>query len=440
MADLYTFQKLAELSHTAGQIPFILDGINDNYRPLEQKDLSFANPHNSTAFDAFGRLRTSEPFTLFDSSHRYADNGLWATATGGTGNATFNTNRGLVDLNISTGSGCYVYRETKKVFPYQPGKSLFSMNTFTMSEPQENLVQRIGHFGSGDGIFIEQSGYDLNLVKRTSISGNPIEIKVPQSQWNGDTLNGTGYSQQTLDTTKSQIFWSDMEWLGAGTLRAGFVIDGKFILAHSFHHANKIEGTYLKTASLPLRYEIFNVGNLSTSGTLKQICSTVMSEGGYELRGTQQAIGTPITTGASLATAGTFYPLVSLKLKSDRLDAIVVPSAASALTVDTSICEWRIIKGGTTSGGTWTSADTNSSVEYNIGGTSISGGTVLAKGFISSSNQSSSQIDLPKSELLKFQLERNSFTSAPTELTLAISASTNSEIAYGSLDWEEISR
>jgi hypothetical protein len=34
---------------------------------------------SNVANDAFGRLRISEPFTLFDSSHRYADNGLWAT-------------------------------------------------------------------------------------------------------------------------------------------------------------------------------------------------------------------------------------------------------------------------------------------------------------------------------------------------------------------------
>lgn len=35
MADEYTFQNLAQLSHTAGQIPFILDRANDIYRPLE---------------------------------------------------------------------------------------------------------------------------------------------------------------------------------------------------------------------------------------------------------------------------------------------------------------------------------------------------------------------------------------------------------------------
>jgi hypothetical protein len=141
-----------------------------------------------------------------------------------------------------------------------------------------------------------------------------------------------------------------------------------------------------------------------------------------------------------LTTAGTLYPLASLRLKSDKLDAIVIPSAASAITIDTSICEWRLIEGGTTIGGSWGSINDDSSVQYNIAGTGISGGVTVAKGFISSSNQSSSQIHLPKGEMFKFQLERNSFTNTPSEFILAISASTDNETAYGSLDWEEISR
>jgi len=431
-AQFYKFDNLKELSHTDGEIPFILDKQKNYYRALATDDFG--------SVDAFGRMRVSEPFTLFDSSHRYADNDLWVTATGGTGNATFNAPRGLVDLNISTGFVSYIYRETKRVFPYQPGKSLLAMNTFTMSPPQTNLVQRVGYFSTGNGIFLEQSGSTLNFVERTYVSGSLMETKVPQLQWNGDKLNGSGHSEYNLDITKSQILWSDMEWLGAGSVRMGFVIDGKFITAHSFHHANLIEGTYLTTACLPLRYEIFNVGNISTSGNLKQICSTVISEGGYELRGSQQSIGTSITSAKTLTTAGTLYPLVSLRLKTDKLDAVVVPSAASAITIDTSICEWRLIEGGTTVGGTWANNGQNSAVEYNISGTSITNGRTVAKGFISSSNQSSSQIHLPKGELLKFQLNRNSFTNTPSEFILAISASTDNEIAYGSLDWEEISR
>jgi hypothetical protein len=45
-----------------------------------------------------------------------------------------------------------------------------------------------------------------------------------------------------------------------------------------------------------------------------------------------------------------------------------------------------------------------------------------------------------KEALFKFQLERNGLTSTPYELTLVVSASTDTELVHGSMDWEEISR
>ncbi len=430
----FVVNDIKTLNHSSARVAYIYDGGDNNFRPLEKND--FLLPQ-----DAFGRLRTSSPLTLFDSTHRYADNGLWNTATGGTGSVTFNANQGLVDLTISTGSGSYVYRETKRVFGYQPGKSLLSMNTFTMSPAQNNLVQRIGYFGSGNGIFVEQSGSSLSIVKRTSISGSPIDVKAPQSQWSEDKLNGSGYSQYNLNTTKSQIFWTDMEWLGAGTMRAGFVINGELITAHSFHHANEIEGTYMTTASLPLRYEIFNVGNIASSGTLKQICSTVISEGGYELRGTQQAVQIPITTPRTFTNTGIYYPMISLKLKESRLDAMAILTALSMLGKGSVNYSWRVLANGESSGGTWVSAGNDSSVQYSIDSTGISGGRILAAGFLNSSNQTSPSLDILKEALFKFQLERNTFTNTPYELSLAVACDTTAQAGFfASMDWEEVSR
>jgi len=100
-----------------------------------------------TASDAFGRLRTSSPLTLFDSSHRYRDNGLWTTASGTGGTTTFDANAGLVTLNTTTASGSSIVRETTKCFSYQPGKSLLVMSTFVMDAAKTNLRQRVGYYG-----------------------------------------------------------------------------------------------------------------------------------------------------------------------------------------------------------------------------------------------------------------------------------------------------
>ncbi len=405
--------------------------------------LSSGTAEKPTSLDAFGRLRASTPLTLFDSSHRYRDNGLWNTDTATGGTTAFNVNEGLVELNVTTTSGSRVYRETSKVFSYQPGKGLLVMSTFVMSPAKTGLRQRIGYFGTQNGLYIELDGNTLSFVERSAVTGSVVETRVNQANWNIDKLDGTGPSGLTLNIAKAQILWMDIEWLGLGTVRMGFVIDGKFIHCHSFNHANLITSTYITTASLPLRYEIENTGTTSTASTLKQVCSTVISEGGYELRGAQLAVGVPVTAPVTLATAGTYYPLISLRLKAtpNRLDAIVIITALSVLgTSNNTIYNWQVVASGTTSGGTWVSAGTDSAVEYKIDGGSITGGRILASGYINSTNQSSPTVDILKEALFTTQLERNTFTGTPFELTLAITASTNASVAYGSVDFEEISR
>ena len=400
-----------------------------------------ANP-TGVAVDAFGRARMSTPLTLFDSSHRYKDNGLWSTANTANSTVTFSSNEGLINLTLTNGNANNeVVRETTKVMSYQPGKSLFILNTMVMGEPKENLRQRVGYFGANNGIFLERSGNTISFVERSNVTGAVVDTPAVQSSWNYDKLDGTGPSQLTLDLTKAQIFWSDIEWLGVGSVRCGFVINGQLIHCHSFHHANYLDATYITTASLPLRYEIKNVGAVSGGSTLKQICSSVVTEGGYELRGDQKSIGTPVQTAKTLTTAGTYYPMVSLQLKSTNLDAIVILTALSILGINSNPCSvgWRVIRGGTLASPSWTDV-TDSSVQYDLSATGITGGTVLASGYIGITNQASQTIDVLKEALFKFQLQRNGLTSTPEPITIAMSGSVNSISGLASMDWEEVSR
>lgn len=412
----------------------------------------FGNPVSSgnpsgMAVDAFGRARTAQPFTLFDSSHRFADNGLWATSNSSGTTITFNQNAGLIELALPTTANAEIIRETTKVFSYQPGKSLQTMSTFVLNPAQTNLRQRVGYYGANNGIYLELDGSSLYFVERNSVGGTLAETRVAQADWNVDTLLGNVVSSPThitLDITKAQILFIDVEWLGLGTVRCGFVIDGRLVHCHSFHHANFIANTYMTTASLPLRYEIKNHnGATGNSSLMKQICSTVISEGGYELYGTQQAVDIPIQSPVDLPTAGTYYPIISLRLKTspNRLDAIAILTAISLMAITNNAnYNWRLVASGTTTGGTWVSAADNSSVEYNITGTSFSGGRILASGFTSGSVQGQQTIDILKEALFKFQLERNGLTNTPYEITLIAAASLNGADIFASLDWEEISR
>jgi hypothetical protein len=399
----------------------------------------------SPNFDAFGRMRTSNPLTLFDSSHRYRDNNLWSSLTAVGGTYSFNQNQGLMNLTVNALSGSSVIRETTKAFAYQPGKSLLILNTFVFAPSSTNLRQRVGYYGADNGIYLQLDGGVISFVERSLVNGSPsTESIIPKSDWNIDKLNGTGPSGFTLDITKAQILWMDVEWLGVGTVRCGFVIDGKFVHCHSFHHANRIASTYITTASLPLRCEITNKAATAGSATMKQICSSVISEGGYELRGLQQAISIPITSPRTFAATNTYYPIISIRLKAspDRLDAVVILTALSMLGRGNGIdYNWQVRASGVTSGGSWIDAGIDSAIEYNISGTSYAGGRILASGFLNSSNQGSPNLDILKEALFKFQLERNNLTKTPFEITLVAATDTsNGSSMFASMDWEEISR
>jgi hypothetical protein len=431
--------------YTDPQIVYLLKNINRKLCCIDggegSTEITFAP---STAQDSFGRLRVSEPFTMFDSSHRFDDNDLWATATATSGTATFNSNQGLVDLNVTAASGSSVTRETIKVFAYQPGKSLLVLNTFVMSPAKTGLTQRVGYYGADNGFYLEQAGNDIAFVKRSIVTGSLVNTPVLQANWNGDKLDGSGPSGLTLNLTTAQILWMDLEWLGVGSVRMGFVINGQFILCHTFNHANIIASTYITTASLPLRYEIFNTAGTTGASTLKQICSTVLSEGGYELRGKQQSVGRSITAPMTFAVAGTYYPVVGIRLIPTRLDAIVIATAISLIGLGNGKnYQWRVVNGNVQiSGGSWVPAGGDSAVEYNVTGTSATGGRILASGYVNSSNQGSPSINILKEALFANQLERNTFTSTPYELVVEMAIDTVGGVlgAYASIDWEEVSR
>jgi hypothetical protein len=389
-------------------------------------------------FDAFNRLRVSEPFTLFDSSHRYHDNGLWFTS--GSGTTTFNANEGLIDLEVNGTIGSEVIRETSRVFAYQPGKSLLVLNTVTFEPAKTGLRQRVGYFGAQNGCYLQLSGSFVHLVERSSVSGTTTETEVSQSVWNVDKMDGNGPSGVTLDFSKSQIFWQDFEWLGVGSVRCGFVVNGELYTSHVFHHANLITKTYITTACLPIRYEITNVAATGTTSRMKQICSSVISEGGYELRGTQDSTKTSIASPYTIVSPNTYYPVVSIRLKNGYLDSIAVPTALSIMAKESGNYGYWIVNGGTTSGGTWVSSSVSASVEYNLTGTSFQTGSIVQAGFFSQTQQAGSAINLSGNNIFAYQLTRNGLTQVGQEFTICVAVdgvTGGGNSIWRSLSWEE---
>jgi hypothetical protein len=389
----------------------------------------------STAYDAFGRLRVSNPLTIFDSKNVMSKNNLFDEDLTGSGTVTYTANKSTVNLNVTTASGDKVIRQSKRVMSYQPGKSLLILNTFVMNTPEADLKQKVGTFDANNGIFFYADGTTLKIVRRTYVTGSPVDTEISQSSWNGDKLDGTGASGYNLNVDKATILFTDYEWLGMGAVRVGFVIDGKFITAHTFLNANDLTTVYMQTANLPIRYEIETTGTISGAAVLQQVCSTAMIEGGYAPSGIQQMIGTASLGGVNLTTAGTFYNLATIKLKSSRPYAVIVSQGFDASAVSNSDFEVQLILNATPSTAfSYTSYSDN--VEYDLTGTkTITGGTIIGKAYLS--GKASNSIKFGDGFNFDYQLGQT-IAGVSDTLTLAAKGASNGDDVLGNLKWVDL--
>lgn len=386
--------------------------------------------------DAFGRLRVSEPFTLFDTNARYYDHGQFSNAISGTGNVVYVQNQSSFQLNVGSAAGDSVIRETKRVFPYQPGKSQLTYNTFCFNTPKTNLRQRVGLFGANNGVFFENDGTYNYMVIRSGSTGT--EERVRQDNWNGDRLTGLGGtanpSGMTLYPDRAQIFYADVEWLGVGSVRVGFVIDGAYILCHTFNHANQTGNTkvYMTTATLPIRFEITNTGATGSASMMTQICSSVISEGGYTDYGITEAAGTGIQE-VRLSNADTFYPIISIRLNSSRLDSIVLPTQLDFLSTSVNYYQYKLLLNATLTGATWTGLSQTGSVDIDTGATGFTGGTQIQSGYVTSRIQ----LELSALSFFQFQLGRT-LAGVSDTLTLVMATTSPNADILAQLGWQEL--
>jgi len=360
------------------------------------------NP-DTTASDAFGRQRISEPFTLGDYKHLYAiDTSFIDNVSGAGSTVSLLVNQAAARLQTGIGSTAFCVHQTKFYHHYQPGKSQLIFSSFNFYAPQQNATKRTGYFDDRDGIFLEQVGLSTsdgintgigtyNWVIRTFTSGIATETRIPQSQWNKDKCDGTGASGFNVDFTKTQLAFIDFQWLGVGRVRCGFAHDGKLITAHEFLHSNNNPKVYISNPNLPVRCEIRNTA-VGVGASFDQICSTVASEGGYVESGIDFAY-TMTTSRTTPTPAGTEFPLVAIRLKNNFQgypNRISVRLNNISIHCETNSIIYKIVKlpssayignAGTL---TWTSASDNSGVEVCVDATTYSDGDQFASGYVPS--------------------------------------------------------
>ena len=395
--------------------------------PIGIEDFSASS--KGYAQDSFGRNRIGVPQTQYEYDFQYNKAPLiWGEKVTGTGASTHLPNESSVQLsNGGTVDTNGIIRQTFKYFRYRPGKSLEFQETFVFGDITTNVVKRVGYYDDNDGIYFEQDGVNsiYNLVLRSSTTGTPVNNIINQTSWNIDKFDGTGPSGITADFTKVQILSVGLQWLGVGSILCGFVINRIFYPAHIFNHANILSKVYMKTANLPVRYEIVNSGTAGGIDTMKQICATVITNGGIDKEFAyvhslpdviaKTGIGTSYTNIVNIRPKATFNSITNR--------GQILPARVEINNVGSGTLYWQLVYNPTL-GGTpsYNSVGNNSIAEYDTAGTTLTGGEIIDSGTLLSTNQSKSAQSASVGALYPLTLDIDGLN--PKNLTLAVKAAT----------------
>jgi hypothetical protein len=303
--------------------------------PVTVTGTTTANVNTDKAgYDAYGRTRVSDQTVLFSSSSEYKlDTNKWETSTADTGAVVaYATTAADACIRLTTGgdgNGARAIKQSRQFMRYQQGKSQLIMMSFRMMTGTlpNNSTTRVGYFNgdstaSGNGIYLERStdntGVSTNrFVRKTESTGAGNPEIIAQLNWNLDKLDGSGASGVTLDLRYANSLVIDLQLMGVGRIRVGFNIKGTIIYAHQFLDANALASVYLRTGSLPIRYEVFNTAAV-TNGfgplTVDTISAIVHSEGVPDL-----ATCVPYSVSTEMKSTavanGTLLPILMIRAK-----------------------------------------------------------------------------------------------------------------------------
>lgn len=382
--------------------------------------------------DAFGRMRVSDPLTLFDSQLQYNDGSLiYETVTTGTGSTSHNANESSVTMTVAAG-GDSVIRQSKQYVRYKPGKSqLIKLTGVFGATPSSDLIRRVGYYDDDNGLFLQQDSSGASFVRRTKTSGSVVDNVVYQADWNESTFSG-------LDLSKAFLFFIDMEWLGVGQARVGFFQNGVPVTAHVFNQVPELTSPYVGTANLPVRYEISSAA--TETGTMKQICAAVISEGGFE-----EELGIPQSrdngaTGKAISTTET--PILAIRPKATFNSIVnrgtIIPESVDVFATANSV--FRLYyNASVTTAASWTSQSSNSIAEYDVSGTAFSstGAELIDSGFVSSGGGAKSgAADTDVTIRLPLSLDKSGAN--PTEFVVTMTTLSGTGTGYAACRWREI--
>ena len=385
-------------------------------------------------FSDNNRLKVAPFQTVFFNTFQYGkETDVWDESLVGVATATHNPASSNIVMEVGSTAGSKVIRQTKNVMRYIPGRPATLAFAIRLDTPQVGIRRRFGLFNETDGAYFEDDGGTYSYVIRSSATGITTETRVTRENWNGEKFDGNGYTGVTADATKQQMISINYEWYGAGAVKFNWLMKNETIVSHEFENSNVNDLVWCRSPFLPIRVEIENVTGVAGTHYLYQGSNSLIQEGEPEKLGILESISNPIT-GTTLTDANIFYPVVSLRLKSDQLSAVALLRSLQTATNDNTNVYWRLIENPTLTGASWIDhPDSNSFTQYDTSATDTTGGNIVLSGFTISGGSSLVDID----DKAALQIGRTGIGTISDIYTLACASPNTNKKALAVLNWIE---
>lgn len=425
---------------------------NNSTNYVHPNEEALLNLHHSMRYNPYGRpaLRIDDETvqhtsrnrrkvstykqTFFNAFQYTKDEQIWDEAVTGTASSTFNEYEGGVILEVGGDAGDEIIRQTRNVIQYVPGRANEAIFAVRLDPFETGVRKRFGIFDETNGAYFEKGVDDYYVVLRKNTPTGIVEKRVPRAEWNVDQLDGTGPSLESFQEDKIQMFTVEYEWFGAGAVEFKIILDNNAYPLHRFVAGNNDEIPWSNSPYRPLRFELTNVDGVPGPHRILQGSSAVSSEGEVGPLGREENVTTPFT-GLTTDTARELRPILSIRLRSDRLNGVVIPLEFQLATLDNTGLFYRVIRNTELTGASWTNASDPSFAEYDYSATAFTGGESLQTGYVGPTNQGETFKFLKETIL---QLGRNDMGTTPQTFTLlAATVQANKEV-FGSLSWVEI--
>ncbi len=342
--------------------------------------------------DAFGKLRVTGATLL--GEYVFSSGILptqFANIVRNGGTVSWDANTRAVLLTNTTANDSHTSHTSHTYHHYFPGSSQLYIATVALGDNGKNgLMREWGMFDDKNGFYFMQEDGDMGVGIRSNVTGSVQSVFIPQDEWNVDKADGTGRSQMILDVTKDNIYWIDVQWLGAGRVRFGTYYNGQRVVLHEYYHGNNFAYPLTAMGSLPVCVHQMNMTATGSSSEMRAWCMAVWTESTLDVRNSAstalQSFSRTVSANDTYVYMGTLSPRENLP-NGQPNRSLYWPTEIEASGWDTvtgapAIFELEIYAEPIISNFSWQNVAGGSTVEYDTAGTFVASGVPVSQRFI----------------------------------------------------------